>query len=621
MAEDAPESIDATIEPSIDERCHGAGEASPDAAEDGREGSSALLALEHFTPSRFECGSRTRTTTTENTGENSATPRESRQPSDLESSISPLLGTTTSEHTENLGKSSQRRSPERLCYTSPLHKAHPEGVVNSGKVGRKPARNCHARVLHTRHRGLVLRGSIFYHRRRIPSDLRTIAGRLEIWKSLQTDSRQTALRRLTLVAADVERELEQLRQPAGSAVDTTLPRPQLHDPSLSRADIMISTGADCASGRGESLGDVYDRYMSDPTHAWSPSTRIAYRMTSRLILAILGSDTPIKSISRSDTRDVLEVLRQLPSNATKRFPRLSPRAAVEQSIGRSDIPRMSAANVNAYLGNFSTFMNWAVTEEFLDRNPARGLRLPDDVAKRDKRHPFSARQLALIFGAPLYTGCVDGERGYALVGPARPRNARYWIPLIALHTGMRLNEICQLDVVDVRDVAGIPCLCVSVSSLVGSVDKRLKTRASDRLIPIHRKLLDLGLVAYAHQKRSAGETKLFGEITCGPRGVRAVAFSKWFTQFLDAAGARRQRTSFHSFRHNFRDELRIARIDFDVAMALGGWAGRSSTSAPVSESYGRGIRVDVLQNAMSLLNFSDVDLSHIQKFDNSSAGG
>jgi hypothetical protein len=41
----------------------------------------------------------------------------------------------------------------------------------------------------------------------------------------------------------------------------------------------------------------------------------------------------------------------------------------------------------------------------------RGLRIPDEVAKRDKRNPFSPEQLRAIFNAPLYRGCLDGERG------------------------------------------------------------------------------------------------------------------------------------------------------------------------------------------------------------------
>lgn len=247
----------------------------------------------------------------------------------------------------------------------------------------------------------------------------------------------------------------------------------------------------------------------------------------------------------------------------------------------------------------------------IGRNPARGLRLPDVVAKRDKRLPFSPEQLRLIFSAPLYSGCIDGERGYAKRGDQHPRNARFWVPLIGLFTGARLGEICQLDVADVRTIEGTACIVISERSLVGSTDKRLKTGASDRIIPIHPTLIDCGLLHFVEEKRRAREMKLFGDIETGLTGSRSVVFSKWFTQFLRSCGARQRLTCYHSFRHVFRDELRAARIEHDIAMHLGGWTGGSSRNG-VSENYGSGHRVMALHDAICRLKFDSVDVRHLK---------
>ena len=96
----------------------------------------------------------------------------------------------------------------------------------------------------------------------------------------------------------------------------------------------------------------------------------------------------------------------------------------------------------------------------------------------------------------------------------------------------------------------------------------------------------------------------------GSTGSRPVAFSKWFTQFLRACGARKSRTSFHSFRHNFRDELRAARVDHDIAMLLGGWTTGAARTA-VSENYGSGYRVEALNEAVLRLSFEQVDVRHL----------
>ena len=184
------------------------------------------------------------------------------------------------------------------------------------------------------------------------------------------------------------------------------------------------------------------------------------------------------------------------------------------------------------------------------------------------------------------------------------------MPLIALFTGARLGEICQLDATDVRTVDGVDCIVVSLRSLNGTTDKQLKTTASDRLIPVHQTLIDCGLLHFAEAKRKAGEKKLFDDIETGSTGSRPVAFSKWFTQFLRACGAQRARTSFHSFRHNFRDELRAARIDHDIALLLGGWTTGASRTA-VHENYGSGYRVDALADAVRRLAFAQVDVEHL----------
>lgn len=119
-------------------------------------------------------------------------------------------------------------------------------------------------------------------------------------------------------------------------------------------------------------------------------------------------------------RNYVDVLRQLPRNAAKRFPKLTAREAAALARERDDLEIISTANANAHLSNLSSFLNWAVNEELLARNPMRGLRLPDEVAKRDKRFPFSPDQLRVIFNAPLYTGAsmaIGAMRSPAWIAP------------------------------------------------------------------------------------------------------------------------------------------------------------------------------------------------------------
>ena len=256
-------------------------------------------------------------------------------------------------------------------------------------------------------RGMALRGDRYYLRRHIPSDIQPIVGRSEVWRSLKTDSLQTALRRLPLIAAALESEFERIRLDAGLSVDHTLLGPCKDDlpPALCRQN---TEQPEIEVGAIVTLGEAYARYINDPTHCWSASTRQAYETTRRFSVSVIGADIAINSLVRAHCRNYLEMLRHLPRNAAKRFPKLTLREASERAREQGGIELISAANANVHLANFSSFLNWAVNEELLARNPMRGLRLPDDVAKRDKRHPFSDEQLRAIFNAPLYRGCLDG---------------------------------------------------------------------------------------------------------------------------------------------------------------------------------------------------------------------
>jgi integrase len=324
------------------------------------------------------------------------------------------------------------------------------------------------------------------------------------------------------------------------------------------------------------------------------------------VVSALGEDTPISSLNRAACREFMEMLRFHPKSASKVFPALTltQASAKARSEGYENV--ISAANVNTYLNKFAVVLNWAVEEEYLTKNPIRGLRIADPVARRDKRLPFSDAQLEAIFSAPLFTGCENDGAGYARVGSMRPKGTRYFIPLIGAFSGLRLNEICQLDSTDIRDVEGVTCIVVTTASLVGSTDKHLKTTTSERIVPVHPFLESHGLIEFAQRKAAAGEAKLFDDICPGRSGYRSTAFSKWFILFLGRAKATRERTSFHSFRHRFRDALREGGVDREIAMALGGWGTGTKSGLDVGDTYGRGYTPKALYEAISQVKFEGV---------------
>jgi hypothetical protein len=144
---------------------------------------------------------------------------------------------------------------------------------------------------------------------------------------------------------------------------------------------------------------------------------LAHDTTRRVVEDVLGRSTSINDITRESCRDLFETLRWLPVNYSKIFGHLSVRAASALGKSNDQVKTINPANFNAYMARFRSMMNWAVAEEYICRNPARGLRLAETVHSQDHRRPFTVAQLQNIFTAPIYTGCKDGAGG----GYAPPR--------------------------------------------------------------------------------------------------------------------------------------------------------------------------------------------------------
>lgn len=333
---------------------------------------------------------------------------------------------------------------------------------------------------------------------------------------------------------------------------------------------------------GLTLVEAWNHYLADPGSARTRKTAMAYETVRNLVVAILGKDRMVADVSRQDCRLVLETLQRLPSNYEKRWPGSTPQAAARMALSQSISP-MSAANCNGYMSRWSGMMNWLVKEELAARNPCKGLRIADPIAARDKRLPFAADQLNRIFGGRPYADMSRICDGHAQ--PEVP--AHFYVPLIALFSGLRQNEICQQTVDDIVEVDGLFCFVVKADATLG---KRVKTRSSERIVPVHPALLRANLLGHWTRCRQTGQTRLWPELPLDRFGYASAYFSKWFGRYLTKVGAARDRTSFHSFRHNFRDAMRAGRVDREVAYALGGWTSAASGSISVGDLYGSGFR-------------------------------
>lgn len=328
-----------------------------------------------------------------------------------------------------------------------------------------------------------------------------------------------------------------------------------------------------------------------------------YKIPFDFSLELFGKSKLLSSITTEDCREFRDKLLKLPSNARKRFPKLSLLDCINANSAHGK-STLSITSINDNLGYLTAVLNFAVREGYLEKNPSQYIpNLKQKKNKEDSRRPFSESSLQRLFQAPIFTGCIDDEWNYKSIGINKPRRHKFWIPLIALHTGMRLNEICQLFASDITCIDGIN---VIRSIINDESEKTLKTDSSERDVPIHNQLIQIGFLDYVKQIKSQGHKRLFPDMTPDSKGKYSSNFSKWFARFLKSNNIKSEGICFHSFRHNFRDAIRESYMNKDLGAALGGWKASKETM----DQYGAGYQLKSLNNAMQQMEFN-VELKHL----------
>ena len=197
-----------------------------------------------------------------------------------------------------------------------------------------------------------------------------------------------------------------------------------------------------------------------------------------------------------------------------------------------------------------------------------------------------------MFASPIFTGCRSSRNWKQPGNVVLRESAKYWVPLIALFSGLRLGEIIQMQVADVKTMEGVEYFDVTPLAVEDddeegydpTEEKSLKTVSSRRGVPIHTTLLDLGFGEFLHLQRASGASRLFPEFgRAKDDGSWSKRFSKYFRRFREAIGVTRRGVKFHSLRHNVEDALRNADVRKEVRDAIQGH-GESGVPASMDQA-------------------------------------
>ena len=240
----------------------------------------------------------------------------------------------------------------------------------------------------------------------------------------------------------------------------------------------------------------------------------------------------------------------------------------------------SPANINVKIPMLGVVLNYACDNAMIAVNPASRVRVADKRKANEKRLNFEEAHLRAIFTGLVYSGGV--------LPKAAGGAAAYWLPLLALFTGGRLNELGQLRPSDVyeegyTDSAGSELRAWVIRITADEADGLdVKNESSVRRIPIHPKLVELGFIEFVATTRS--HPRIFHAIRLDRDRKITGTWGKWFiNQYLrkDCGLPNDKRLVFHSFRHTFKHLARLAGVSKEVNDAITG-----HSSGDAADSYG-----------------------------------
>lgn len=329
--------------------------------------------------------------------------------------------------------------------------------------------------------------------------------------------------------------------------------------------------------------------------------------TLRLFIEVIG-DKPVSALRQADIDGFFALLCKLP-----------PRWADEQRKRGCTVPKLAAMSwpkciapktfEDSYMAALRPFLKDA---RRLYGDQGFPLNLTTDGIKytgtrkdgEEKQRALRPDELVRLFNGPECAAVA-----------AEPTQAHcYWLPLLGLYTGARVNEVCQLNPqCDIQVEDGIWYLDITEESEAPEgVRKSVKNKSSKRRVPIHSRLLELGFLSYVERVKAEGSAVLFPEWPPS-KGKASGTAERWFVKYLRALGLRDETpgarvVGFHSFRHTFL--TRAYELDITGAEALTGHTDIGTSAVVRGYRGARGL--EKLQEILEQITFDIEPPRHVQ---------
>ena len=315
-----------------------------------------------------------------------------------------------------------------------------------------------------------------------------------------------------------------------------------------------------------------------------------------LFIEITG-DPYIEDLNDELIYQYLEDIKKLPSRHTisKKYRGKSIESLLKMKIPQKDL--LDDETIRNHINKVKSFFLWLEKRHYLPSGKYSCLFEQNKRSKlpHEARDVFSTDDLNKVFNHEDY---LNFKKPW-----------EFWLPIIALYTGMRINEICQLLLDDIVKEGDIWYFRICEGE-----GKTLKTKTSQRNIPIHPELIDLGFIDYVKMLKRDRRKYLFPDLN-GNKTRPSHTPIKKINQWIKAIGIRDDektgKKTFHSFRHTFANRCKELGLDQEMTAEI---LGHSEGRGDMRLIYTKPAGIKKLYGELISKIYYDVDLTKLKNY-------
>ena len=270
---------------------------------------------------------------------------------------------------------------------------------------------------------------------------------------------------------------------------------------------------------------------------WSSSTMDLVNIVGNILFKFFHPSKDITTISRDDLLKFRNTLAHIPTKLNQKAKYKDKNIEQIIHMGKNDA-KLSQVTIQKYMIRVVQFFKYCYNSDYISKSIINDLNVKVEINPMERKVlPYSKEEANTIF--KIVQNFKETNKS-----PSNRISANdlYYITMIAAYSGMRINEIVQLRARDIVQHNNV--LCFSINRDDGKSTKNIN---SIRLVPVHSKLIELGLMEFVKQRASANKSifkvsnKDFSEIFRSQIQRKLISSDK-------------QKT-FYSFRHYFIDTL------------------------------------------------------------------